>query len=55
MSWYNEYKAMEQSWMVLKDQYSEIVRALGFPGVGFWGDPVATKEEILKRIEEMKE
>jgi hypothetical protein len=47
MNWRDEAKQLEQQWMVLKDQYSELARALGFTGDSFWGDPIETHEEIL--------
>lgn len=47
--WYDEYKAIEQQWMALKDQYSEIARELGMTKLGFWGDPLAHHNEIVQR------
>lgn len=51
--WYDEYKNMEQSWMVLKDQYSEVARALGFEGDAWFGDPLESHDEIVKRAKEL--
>lgn len=50
---YDEYKSLEQSWMVLKDQYSEIAIALGFKGDSFWGDPLVSHTDILERAREL--
>lgn len=50
-TWRDQYKSMEQSWMVLRDQYSEIARALGFEGDSWFGDPLASHAEILERAE----
>lgn len=49
MSIRDDYKAMEQSYMVLRDQYSEIARALGFKGVSLWDDPVEDHDTIVAR------
>lgn len=48
-----EYKSLEQSWMVLKDQYSELARALGFEAVSLWGDPLDPHEKIVERAREL--
>ena len=48
-NWRSEFKAMEQSWMVLKDQYSEIARALGFAGDAWFDDPLASHDQIVSR------
>lgn len=45
-----EFKELEQSYMILKDQYSELVRALGFSGDGLWGDPITSHGEALAKI-----
>ena len=47
--WRNEYKAIEQSWMYLKDQYAEVARALGFEGDAWFGDPLADHAEIVAK------
>ena len=51
--WYDKYKAEEQAWMVLKDQYSEVARALGFEGDSWFGDPLAKHEEIVERAQHL--
>lgn len=51
--WREKYKQQEQEWMVLKDQYSEIARALGFKGDAWFDDPLASHEEIVKRAKEL--
>lgn len=53
-NWRDEYKAIEQSFMVLKDQYSEVARALGFKGASFWGDPRESHEEIVATAENLR-
>lgn len=53
--WREKYKAGEQSWMVLKDQYSEVARALGFEGDAWFGDPLASHEDIVARAKELAE
>lgn len=45
----DKIKQLEQEWMALKDQYSEIARALGFEGDPFFGDPYEDHEVILRR------
>lgn len=52
-NWHDEYKSLEQAWMVLKDDYSEVARALGFPGCGWWDDPLASHKEIVARAKEL--
>lgn len=47
--YYGKFKAAEQDWMVLKDQYSEVARALGFEGDAWFGDPLAAHDEIVAR------
>lgn len=47
--WREKYKAEEQAWMVLKNQYSEVARALGFEGDAWFGDPLACHDEIVAR------
>jgi hypothetical protein len=49
---HDEDKSLEQSWMVLKDQYSELARAIGFEGDSWFGDPLAEHDEVLKRANE---
>ena len=45
----DRYKSAEQAWMALRDQYSELARALGFVGDTYFGDPLVSHEEILER------
>lgn len=52
-NWRDEYKALEISWHQLKDQYSELARALGMPGDPFWGDPLDSHAVVLDRAEEL--
>lgn len=52
-NWRDEYKAMEQSFMNEKDKYAEVARALGFDGDAWFGDPLASHEEIVKRAKEL--
>jgi hypothetical protein len=53
--WRDKYKGMEQSFMVLKDQYAEVALALGFEGDAFFGDPLASHKEIVARAAEVAE
>ena len=46
-------QSAENSFMLVKDNYSELCRALGFEGDAFWGDPLADHEEIVARAEEL--
>lgn len=46
---------MEQSFMVLKDQYAEVARALGFPGDAWFNDPLASHAEVVARAAEVAE
>ncbi len=48
-NWRSEFKDAEQSYMVVKDQYSEIARALGFEGDAWFDDPLAGHDEIVAR------
>lgn len=52
-NWRDEYKAMEQSFMALKDQYAELARALGFEGDAWFGDPLASHDDVVKRAREL--
>ena len=52
--WYDKYKGMEQAWMVLKDQYSEVARALGFEGNAWFGDPLAEHKKIVEVAKELR-
>lgn len=47
--WRERYKAEEQAWMVLKDQYAEVARALGAPCDAWFGDPLCSHEEVVAR------
>lgn len=51
MSLRDDYKSLEQSYMLLRDQYSDIARALGFPGVGPWDDPIVEHADIIARAQ----
>ncbi len=50
--WRSLCKQREDDWLILKDQYSELARALGFEGDAWFGDPLASHGEILIRAEE---
>ena len=54
-NWRDEAKALEQRLMVMQDHYAELARALGSPAGGFWGDPIETHAEILRRVEQLAE
>jgi hypothetical protein len=51
--WRDDYKELEISWHQLKDQYSELARALGMPGDPFWGDPLDSHAVVLARAKEL--
>ena len=53
LTYRNDYKTLEQEYMSLKDDYSEIARELGFEGVGFWGDPIVSHKEIIDKVREL--
>lgn len=48
-SWRDKCKDIEQAYMVTRDQYSEVARALGFEGDAWFGDPLAKHDEIVER------
>jgi hypothetical protein len=48
-----ELKGLEQVYMVSRDEYSEIARALGFNGDTFWGDPLVSHADVLARAKEL--
>lgn len=50
---YSDYKSLEQSYMCLKEEYSEVARALGFEAAGLWGDPNETHAQIVDRATEV--
>ena len=39
--------------MILKDEYSELTRALGFKGDTFWGDTFVPHAEIVAKVKEL--
>ena len=45
----NEVKSLEVAWMSLKDDYSELARALGAPGDAWFGDPLEGHAQVLAR------
>lgn len=49
------HKALEQAYMVLKDEYSELARAIGVEGDAFWGDPLESHTEVLAKAKLLKE
>lgn len=46
----NTAKAFEQSYMVLKDEYSELARALGFQRNAMFDDPLECHAEVLAKV-----
>ena len=46
-------KGLELDWLMLKDQYSEVARALGFGGDSFYGDPLVSHEEVVARAKQL--
>lgn len=55
INWYDEYKDIEQGYMVLMDRYSELAKALGFFGKGYWGDVMEPHSEIVERAKMLRE
>lgn len=51
----DELKGLEAMYMSLKDDYSELARALGFEGASFWGDPLVSHAEVLARAKTLSE
>lgn len=41
--------------MVIKDQYAELAKALGFEGDAFFGDPLADHQAIVDKAKEVME
>jgi hypothetical protein len=52
--WRDKFKGMEQRWMCLKDDYSQLARAAGAPHDAWFGDPFEKHAETLKRVEDMR-
>lgn len=52
-NWYDKYSFMEGQFMQMLDKYADLARALGFPGDGFYGDPLAPHAEIIARVVEL--
>ena len=46
--WVSEAKSMEQAFMCVKDEYSELARALGIRGDSWFGDPIETHEDVVR-------
>jgi len=44
-----DLKAMEQAYMVMKDQYADLAQALGAPCDAWFGDPLVPHNEIVQR------
>ena len=42
---------LEQQWMFLKDDYSELARAIGVKGDAWFGDPLCSHKEVLEKVE----
>lgn len=53
-NWYDEYKHMEQAYMSLMDAHSELVRALGYEGFGFYGDPIVKHEDVVAHAKQLQ-
>lgn len=49
-----EFKALEQSFMVLKDQYSELAQAIGVEADAFWGDPLEDHAGVMAKAKLLK-
>jgi len=50
----DELKGLEAMYMSLKDDYSELARALGFEGNSFWGDPLVSHKEVLAKAKALR-
>lgn len=51
----DDLKSLEVSYMVIKDQYAELAKALGFEGDAFFGDPLADHQAIVDKAKEVME
>lgn len=51
--WRQEYKGMEQAFMNVMSEYSDVALAMGFEGNSFFGDPLADHAEIVERAREL--
>ncbi|MNU56086.1 hypothetical protein D3C71_451730 [compost metagenome] len=47
--WVAEAKSMEQAFMVAKDEYSSLARAIGIKGDSWFGDPLESHDEVVQR------
>ncbi len=46
--WVAEAKSMEQAFMVTKDEYSSLARAIGIRGDSLFGDPLESHDEVVQ-------
>jgi hypothetical protein len=46
--WVAEAKSMEQAFMVTKDEYSSLARALGIKGDSWFGDPLESHDDVVQ-------
>ena len=51
-TWRDKYKAAEQAFMVERERYSEVARALGFEGDAWFGDPLVPHTNVVERAKE---
>ena len=52
---WDRYECLKQDWMLLLDEYSEVAKALGFKGNGFFDDVIEPHEVIVARANELRE
>jgi hypothetical protein len=50
----DDYKSLEQAYMVLKDRYAELAVAIGASPMAVWGDPKESHEEIVAMAVKLK-
>lgn len=48
MSSSDEIRGLEQQWMLLKDEYAELARAVGANGDAWFNDPLESHQDIVK-------
>lgn len=49
------YKRIELDYMLLLDDYNELARALGFKGVGLWGDVTVEHDVLVDKAKRLQE
>lgn len=50
---HDDVRSWELSWMQLKEEYSELARAIGMPSDSFYGDPLVEHTDVMARAKEL--